>query len=100
MAGSEAEALRLLGGQPVAVLAVGAGLAAGRAVRLIEEAETAPGAERRVNLVLAGGPDPGLFQDLKKHSETRGRLVAGRGPDRPAAQRRRPLARGGAAGQR
>jgi membrane fusion protein (multidrug efflux system) len=64
VAGSEAEALRLLGGQPVAVLAVGAGLAAGRAVRLIEEAETAPGAERRANLVLAGGPDPGLFQDL------------------------------------
>ena len=64
VAGSEAEALRLLGGQPVAVLAVGAVLAGGLARDLIEAAEEAPGAAERVNLVLAGGPDPTLFQDL------------------------------------
>ena len=64
MAGSEAEALRLLGAQPVAVLAVGAVLAGERARDLIEAAGEAPGAEERVTLVLAGGPDPTLFQDL------------------------------------
>lgn len=64
VADSSEEALRLLGAQPVAVLAVGAGLSGERALRLIEEADAAPEGERRVNLVLAGGPDPSLFQDL------------------------------------
>lgn len=67
VADSSEEALRLLGAQPVAVLAIGAGgagLSGERALRLIEEADKAPGGDRRVNLVLAGGPDPSLFQDL------------------------------------
>jgi hypothetical protein len=64
VAGSEAEALRLLRAQTVAVLAVGAVLSGGLARDLIEAAEEAPGAAERVNLVLAGGPDPTLFQDL------------------------------------
>jgi multidrug efflux pump subunit AcrA (membrane-fusion protein) len=64
VAGSAEEALRLLGSQPVAVLAVGAGIAGERARALIEDAREAPGAAHRVNLVLAGGPDPSLFQDL------------------------------------
>lgn len=70
VADSSEEALRLLGAQPVAVLAVGAGLSGERALRLIEEADGIPGepgepgGNRRVNLVLAGGPDPSLFQDL------------------------------------
>lgn len=64
VADSSEEALRLLGAQPVAVLAVGAGLSGERALRLIEEADAIPGGDRRVNLVLAGGPDPSLFQDL------------------------------------
>ncbi|HEX6903571.1 MAG TPA: GAF domain-containing protein [Thermoanaerobaculia bacterium] len=64
VAGSAEEALRLLGSQPVAVLAVGAGVAGERARGLIEDARDTPGAAHRVNLVLAGGPDPSLFQDL------------------------------------
>jgi biotin carboxyl carrier protein len=70
VADSSEEALRLLGGQPVAVLAVGAGLSGERALRLIEEADAIPEepreprGNRRVNLVLAGGPDPSLFQEL------------------------------------
>lgn len=73
VADSSEEALRLLGAQPVAVLAIGAsgaggaGLSGERALRLIEEADKAPGGDRRVNLVLAGGPDPSLFQDLIDH---------------------------------
>ncbi len=35
-----------------------------RARRLVEEAETIPAALGRMNLVLAGGPDPSLFQEL------------------------------------
>ncbi len=64
MAGSQEEALRLLGAQPVAVLALGGAVAGERALRLLEEAESAPGAETRINLVLGAGPDPTLFQDL------------------------------------
>jgi membrane fusion protein (multidrug efflux system) len=66
--GSEAEVVRLLDGHAVAVLALGAGFPGERALRLIGDAEEAPGSEpgagRRINLVLAGGPDPTLFQDL------------------------------------
>ena len=64
VADSETEARRLLSGRPVAVLAVGAGISGERARQLIEDAEAAPGAAERVNLVLAGGPDPALFQEL------------------------------------
>ena len=64
MANSEAEALRLLGAQPVGVLALGAAVSGERARHLLEEAESSPGAETRLNLVLAGGPDPTRFQDL------------------------------------
>lgn len=64
VADSSEEALRLLGAQPVAVLAVGAGLSGERALRLIETADEIPESSRRVNLVLAGGPDPSLFQEL------------------------------------
>jgi multidrug resistance efflux pump len=64
VAGSEAEALRLLGAQPVALLALGGAVAGERALRLLAEAESAPGAETRINLVLGAGPDPTLFQDL------------------------------------
>ncbi|MEO6196157.1 MAG: GAF domain-containing protein [Thermoanaerobaculia bacterium] len=64
MAGSEAEALRLLAAQPVAVLALGGAVAGERALRLLAEAESTPGAETRINLVLGAGPDPTLFQDL------------------------------------
>jgi membrane fusion protein, multidrug efflux system len=64
VADSEAEAKRLLAGHPVAVLAVGAGLSGEQARQLIEDAEAAPGAAERINLVLAGGPDPALFQEL------------------------------------
>ncbi|HEY0511006.1 MAG TPA: GAF domain-containing protein [Thermoanaerobaculia bacterium] len=67
MAGSEAEALRLLGAQPVAVLALGAAFPGERALRLIAAAESAPGAAGRANLVLAAGPDPSLFQELIDH---------------------------------
>ena len=48
VAGSEEEALRLLGGQPIAVLALGAALAGERARRLLETAEEFPGAAERV----------------------------------------------------
>jgi len=64
VAGSEAEALRLLALHPVAVLALGAGIGGERARALLEAAETAPAAAERVNLVLSAGPDPSLFQDL------------------------------------
>jgi multidrug resistance efflux pump len=64
VAGSGEEALRLLGGQPAAVLALGAGISGDHARRLIEDAAETPGAAHRLNLVLAGGPEPGLFQDL------------------------------------
>ncbi|HYX23158.1 MAG TPA: GAF domain-containing protein [Thermoanaerobaculia bacterium] len=64
VADSEGEALRLLKAQPVAVLAVGAALSGERARRLVEDAEAIPAVPERVNLVLAGGPDPTLFQDL------------------------------------
>jgi multidrug efflux pump subunit AcrA (membrane-fusion protein) len=64
VAGSEAEALRLLGAQPIALLALGGAVSGERALRLLEEAEATPGAETRINLVLGGGPDPTLFQDL------------------------------------
>jgi len=64
VAGSEAEALRLLALHPVAVLALGAGIGGESARRLLEEAEAAPAAAERVNLVLAAGPEPTLFQDL------------------------------------
>ena len=64
MAGSGAEALRLLGAQPVAVLALGGAVSGEQALRLLEEAESTPGAETRINLVLGAGPDPTLFQDL------------------------------------
>jgi multidrug efflux pump subunit AcrA (membrane-fusion protein) len=67
VAGSEPEALRLLGAQPVAVLAVGGAIAGDRARWLLEEAETGLGAESvetRINIVLGAGPDPSLFQDL------------------------------------
>ncbi|MFL6196137.1 MAG: GAF domain-containing protein [Thermoanaerobaculia bacterium] len=64
VAGSEAEAVRLLAGHAVAVLALGSGFPGERALRLIEGSEETPGAEARVNLVLAGGPEPTLFQDL------------------------------------
>jgi hypothetical protein len=64
MASSEGEALRLLGSQPVGVLALGATVSGERARRLLEEADATPGAEARLNHVLAGGPDPSLFQDL------------------------------------
>ncbi|HEV2854540.1 MAG TPA: GAF domain-containing protein [Thermoanaerobaculia bacterium] len=67
VADSSEEALRLLAAHPVAVLAVGAGISGERALRLIEEADALPEGERRVNLVLAGGPDPSLFQDLIDH---------------------------------
>lgn len=64
VAGSAEEALRLLESQPVAVLALGSGVSGDRARALIEEARETPGAGHRVNLVLAGGPDPSLFQEL------------------------------------
>jgi hypothetical protein len=64
VAGSEAEALRLLGAQPIALLALGGAVSGERALRLLEAAEETPGAETRINLVLGGGPDPSLFQDL------------------------------------
>ena len=64
VAGSEAEALRLLGAQPVALLALGGAVAGESALRLLAEAESTPGAETRINLVLGAGPDPTLFQDL------------------------------------
>ena len=64
MADSEQEALRLLGAQSIGVLALGAAVSGERARRLLEEAESTPGAEARLNLVLAGGPDPTLFQEL------------------------------------
>ena len=64
VADSEGEALRLLGGQPIGVLALGAAVSGERARRLLEDADQTPDAERRLNLVLAGGPDPTLFQDL------------------------------------
>jgi membrane fusion protein (multidrug efflux system) len=64
VADSEAEALRLLAAQPVAVLAVGAGISGDRARRLVEEAEAIPAIPGRMNLILAGGPDPNLFQEL------------------------------------
>jgi membrane fusion protein (multidrug efflux system) len=64
VAGSEGEALRLLGAQPIGVLALGAAVSGDRAKRLLEEADSTQGAETRLNLVLAGGPDPTLFQEL------------------------------------
>ena len=64
VADSEAEALRLLAAQPVAVLAVGAGISGDRARRLVADAEAIPAVPGRMNLVLAGGPDPSLFQEL------------------------------------
>jgi multidrug resistance efflux pump len=64
VADSEGEALRLLGAQPIGVLALGAAVSGDRARRLLEEADKTPDAETRLNLVLAGGPDPTLFQDL------------------------------------
>ncbi|HEX9945530.1 MAG TPA: GAF domain-containing protein [Thermoanaerobaculia bacterium] len=64
VADSGAEALRLLAAHSVAVLALGEGVSSERARKLLEDAETAPGAAERVNLVLAGGPDPTLFQEL------------------------------------
>jgi hypothetical protein len=64
VADSEVEALRLLAAQPVAVLAVGAGISGDRARRLVADAEAIPAVPGRMNLVLAGGPDPSLFQEL------------------------------------
>ncbi|HEX4961926.1 MAG TPA: GAF domain-containing protein [Thermoanaerobaculia bacterium] len=63
VASSEEEALRLLKAQPVALLAIGDGISGERARRLIESAEAIPATPPRMNLVLAGGPDPTLFQD-------------------------------------
>lgn len=63
-AGAADEALRLLNVHPVAVLVLGAGIPAAEAVRFLARAEESPGAAERVNVVLAGGPDPSLFQDL------------------------------------
>jgi membrane fusion protein (multidrug efflux system) len=64
VADSEAEALSLLGTQPVAVLGLGTGVPGERALRLLEAAEESPAAAERVNVVLAAGADPTLFQDL------------------------------------
>ncbi|HEX4495135.1 MAG TPA: GAF domain-containing protein [Thermoanaerobaculia bacterium] len=64
VAGSESEALRLLGAQPVAVLALGGAIAGDRARWLLEEAETGVDVSTRINIVLGAGPDPSLFQDL------------------------------------
>lgn len=64
VADSEEEALRLLGVQPVALLAVGSGIPGERARKLVDAAEEAPGAAERVNLVLAAGSELTLFQDL------------------------------------
>lgn len=64
VAGSGDEALRLLKSQIVGVLALGTGIPGERALRLIEDARETPAAVHRVNLVLAGGPEPSLFQDL------------------------------------
>ena len=59
VAGSEAEALRLLGAQPVAVLALGGAIAGERARWLLEEAETAVGAEvRRRGSTSSSAPVP------------------------------------------
>jgi membrane fusion protein (multidrug efflux system) len=64
VADSEAEARRLLNGHPVGLLAIGAGISGERALKLVEDAEALPSASQRVNLVLAAGSDPSLFQDL------------------------------------
>lgn len=64
VADSEEEALRLLGVQPVALLAVGADIPGERARKLIDAAEGTPGAAERVHLVLAAGSELTLFQDL------------------------------------
>ncbi|HSF43830.1 MAG TPA: GAF domain-containing protein [Thermoanaerobaculia bacterium] len=64
VADSEAEALRLLASHPVAVLALGAGIPGEKARDLLERAEETRGAARRVHIVLAGGSDLTLFQDL------------------------------------
>jgi GAF domain-containing protein len=64
VADSEAEALSLLEVQPVALLAVGSGIPGERARKLVDEAESTPGAAERVNLVLAAGSELTLFQDL------------------------------------
>ena len=62
-AGSEEEALQVLAERPVAALCLGAGFAEGRALDLLERAEALPESARRLNLVLAGGPDLSAFQD-------------------------------------
>ena len=62
-AAAEDEVLQVLAEQPVAALCLGAGFAEGRALDLLERSEALPGAEGRINLVLAGGPDLSAFQD-------------------------------------
>jgi multidrug efflux pump subunit AcrA (membrane-fusion protein)/GAF domain-containing protein len=62
-AASEDEAADLLARMPVVALCLGAGFAERRALDLLERAEEVPGAEGRVNLVFAGGPDLSPFQD-------------------------------------
>jgi membrane fusion protein (multidrug efflux system) len=62
-AGAEEEVLQILAERPVVALCVGAGFAEGRALDLLERAEALPGADGRVNLVLAGGADLSAFQD-------------------------------------
>jgi membrane fusion protein (multidrug efflux system) len=60
------EVVALLGQMPpmpVAALCVGAGFPERQAEDLLERAEETPGAEARVNLVFAGGPDLSPFQD-------------------------------------
>lgn len=64
VASSEEEALRLLAAHPVAVLALGAGIPGEKARDLLERAEESPEAARRIHVVLAGGSDLTLFQDL------------------------------------
>lgn len=64
VADSEEETLRLLAAHPVAVLALGAGIPGERARDLLERAEEAPEAARRVHVVLAGGSDLTRFQEL------------------------------------
>lgn len=62
-AAAEDEVLQVLAERPVAALCLGAGFPEGRALDLLERSEALPGAEGRINLILAGGPDLSAFQD-------------------------------------
>jgi hypothetical protein len=62
-AAAEDEVLQVLAERPVAALCLGAGFPEGRALDLLERSEALSGAEGRINLVLAGGPDLSAFQD-------------------------------------